>query len=313
MSTELEKDVTEALRFRAGEVPETPCPPLGAATRPGAARRGWLVPVAAAAAVVGLAAAAAVTFLPGDAGPADAPGITAAAPDRPAAGEVYYSHTKSQVEGGSAGEQELWQGPGRADAWQEKLVGMVHISVRADSGVNGSPSGTTEGECWPAPSTTDAACTAPGSWFNPNVDFLASAPRDPAVITQQLRDEATAEEERRTAPDGDFTATADTFSDENLNYLAFNYLRSVLSANGLPADLEQALEQVIATTPGIQVAENLANLDGERGTGYRLPDHEGALLTVIFDKDHHYIGSPEESFERGFAPGLGQPPSRMIG
>ncbi len=308
MSTELEKDVTEALRFRADEVPETPCPPLGFATR---SRRGWLVPVAAAAAVVGLAAA--VAFLPGDAGSADGPGITAVAPDRPAAGEVYYSHTKSRVGSGIVGERELWQGPGRADAWREKVVGMVRLPAGRPSGDNGSPDGTTDGECWPAPSTTDAACTAPGSWFSPNIEFLASVPRDPVVIKRQLRQDATAEEARRTATGGDFTATPDTFSDENLDYLAFNYLRSVLSANGLPADLEQALEQVIATMPGIQTARDMANLGGERGIGYSLPDHRGALLTVIFDNDHHYIGSPEESFERGFAPGIGQPPSRMIG
>jgi len=300
MSTELEKDVTEALRFRAAEVADTACPPLGV-TRQSASKRGWLVPVAAAAAVAGLAAAA-VAFLPGDSG-APNPAISAAAPEQPAAGEVYYSHEKTRLGEGEVGERELWQGQSRVGAWQMKLTGM--------SSVDGAQA--EHGECWPAATKTDAQCTAPGAWFNPNVEFLAAAPRDPAVITQQLRREATAEEQRRTAPGGDFTQSADTFSDENLDYLAFNYLRGVLSANGLPADLEPVLEQVIATTPGIQVTQDMANLDGKRGTGYGLADYSGKVLTVIIDKDHHYIGSPDESFERGIAPGLGQPPARMIG
>jgi hypothetical protein len=300
MSTELEKDVAAALRFRAAEVAETPCPPLGA-SRPNASRRGWLVPVTAAAAVAGLAAAG-VAFLPGDSGtgPAPNPAISAAAPDQPAAGEVYYSHQKARISPDRVGEFELWQGQGRIDAWQTKHTGVEWP-------------GPTTGECWPAPTTTDAQCTAPGTWFHPNVEFLAAAPRDPAVIKQQLRQEATAEEERRTAPGGDFTTSANTFSDENLDYLAFNYLRGVLSANGLPADLEPAIEQVIAATPGIQVTQDMANLDGKRGTGYGLADYSGTVLTVIIDEDHHYIGSPEESFERGFAPGLGRPPTRVIG
>ena len=303
MSTDLENELAAALRFQAGEVTDTPCPPLTAAP---AQKRGWLMPVtAAAAAVVGLVAAG-VVLLPGDGSQQQDVAVGAAS-------EVYYSRVVSGVPGRMLTEIELWQGQARTDAWQVKGVsGLKIVDGRVLPVEKVETLGPESGVCYPAETANDELCTAPGSWFNPTVDFLASAPRDPAVIKQQLRDEATAEEQRRTAPGGDFTADGKTFSDENLDYLELNYVKGLLTANGVPEDLEVALSRVVAEQfPGIRVAP-ATTLTGEEGTGYSLPNFEGVLLTVIFDDDGHYLGAPDQGVVHGFAPALGQPPSRLI-
>jgi hypothetical protein len=128
-----------------------------------------------------------------------------------------------------------------------------------------------------------------------------------------MHDAAIAEERRRTGFGGGFTADAGTFSASNLAYLELNHLRGLLSGNGVPDDLAVALRTVVRRMPGIQTRAGTANVLGERGTGYSLPDHRGKLLTVIFDADGRYLGSPEEAVVHGFAPALGEPPSRLIG
>ena len=306
MSTELEKDVAAALRFRADEVPDTPCPPLGAARVATQRPKRWLVPAAAAAAAVAGLTGAAIVLLPGSGGDGRDQ-VTAAAPT-----DVYYSRTLTES-GDRIIEMQLWQGKGRTDAWQQEGVGGTTIKdgrVVPDNSVQlDYPE---KGECYPAASPADEACAKPGSWFNPTPDFLAGAPRDATVIAQQLNDEAVAEEERRTAPGGDFDRTEETFSPANLAYLELNYLRGTLAVNGMPDDLTAVLRRVIAGMPGIQVTEDMANLTGQRGTGYSLPDHKGDLLTVIFDADSDYIGSPTEAVVRGMAPALGAAPSTLF-
>lgn len=64
--------------------------------------------------------------------------------------------------------------------------------------------------------------------------------------------------------------------------------------------------------PGIRT-EPMGNLLGEHGTGYSLPNEGGRLLSVIFDEQGRYLGAPSMSVHHGVAPGLGRPPSRMLG
>ncbi|MBB4907095.1 hypothetical protein [Actinophytocola algeriensis] len=305
MSTDLEKDLAAALRRRAGEVPDVPCPPLTAAAP--TPRRGWVMPVtAAAAAVVGLVVAG-VVLLPGDGGPQRQDAVVGQAP------EVYYSRVVSGVPGENLAEVELWQGKARTDAWRQKIVGGLKVvdgRVVPDSSM--TVLAPESGVCYPAVTASDEKCTAPGSWFNPTLDFLANAPRDPEAIVQQLHDEAVAEEARRTGPGGDFSADDKTFSAGNLAYLELNFLRRLLTGNGVPADLEVALEEAVKLLPGIQTQPDTANVLGEKGTGYSLPDYEGRLFTVIFDADGHYIGAPDQAVVHGLAPALGEPPSRLI-
>lgn len=303
MSTDLENDLAAALRCRAGDVPDTPCPPLGATPAP---RRGWFMPVTAAAAAVAGLVAAGVVLLPGDDGGRDV--TVGAAP------EVYYSRVVSGVRGENLIEVQLWQGKARTDEWRRESVGGRAVE---DGRVVPDPDvrieGPTSGFCYPAETASDERCAAPGSWFNPTPEFLAGASRDPGVIKQQLHDEAFAEEKRRTAPGGDFTADGKTFSDENLDYLQLNYLRQLLAGNAVPEDLEAVLHEVVAKLfPTIQHTPAMANLLGEKGSGYSLPDYDGRLLTVIFDRHGHYLGAPDQAVVHGFAPALGEPPSRLI-
>jgi hypothetical protein len=307
MSTDLENDLAAALRHRAGGVPVTPCPPLTAAAAP-APRRGWVMPVtAAAAAVIGVVAAGVVLLPGGGDQQKQQDTVVGQAP------EVYYSRIVTGVPGENLAEVELWQGKARTDAWRQKIVGGVKVvagRVVPDGSI--TVLAPESGSCYPAETTTDERCTAPGSWFNPTVDFLANAPRDPEVIVQQLHDEAVAEEELRTAPGGDFNADDKTFSDGNLAYLELNFLRPLLSGNGVPADLEVALRDAVKLLPGIQIQPDTANVLGEKGIGYSLPNYEGRLLTIIFDADGNYLGAPDQAVVHGFAPALGEPPTRLI-
>ena len=302
MSTDLEKDLAAALRHRAGEVPDLPFPSLTAAPAP---RRGWIMPViAAAAAVVGLAAAG-VVWLPDGGGEQDVAVGTAS--------EVYYSRVVSGVPGENLSEVQLWQGKSHTDEWRQKVVVGRRVEngrvVPDDSMAVVAPE---SGVCYPAETATDERCSAPGSWFNPTLDFLAKAPRDPEVIAQQLHDEAVAEQERRTGPGGDFTVDDKTFSAGNLAYLELNFVRQLLTGNGVPADLEVALRDAVQLLPGVQAHLETANLLGEKGIAYSLPDYSGRLLMVIFDADGHFIGAPDLAVVHGFAPALGEPPSRLI-
>lgn len=113
MSTDLEKDLAAALRHRADEVSDLPCPPLTAAPAP---RRRWIMPVTAAAAVVAGLVAAGVVWLPGSGG-GDQDSTVGTAP------EVYYSRVVSKGPGPHFVELELWQGKGRTDEWRQDAVG----------------------------------------------------------------------------------------------------------------------------------------------------------------------------------------------
>jgi hypothetical protein len=309
MNTELEDTVSQALRARAGEVPHTPMPLLGAATTaPARPRRGWMVPVAAAGVVL-LAVGAAVLLGPGgDDGPSQkvdvAQGVIAP-------GEVYYSLHLSAAGAGSYVERQVWQPQDPAADWKvESVIGQTIKDGRVVPGDGKLQS--LKGECEDGTETEGKPCPGPAGWFNPTPEFLAVAPRDPAVIKQQLHDAAVAEEQKRTAPGGGFSESSDSFSDANLAYLELNYLRGLLASNGVPVELSAALHQVIQDLPAIEVKNDVANLTGQRGTAYTLYDHKNQPLTVIFDAQNHYLGSPQESVHHGVAPAVGQPPSRML-
>lgn len=285
-------EITEALHARADAVPHSPMPRLGQATR-----RRWPVPVAAAVAVVA-AVGAVVVALSGN----DAPDKVATPPPATglAPGEVYYTLRLTDIGAGHYfRETQLWQPPDRAGEWRQQVVGGQSIKdgrVVPGGRLDAPPGGV----CYPATTATDKSCTAPGSWFNPTVDFVASAPRDPATIAEQLH--AAALDVLRQNGQGEDLAPM----------LELNRIGELLAGNGVPPELSAALRQVAAGLPGVTVTENTANLAGETGTGYSLPHPSAGTVTVIFDRDDHYIGSPTESVHHGIAPGLGRPPSRML-
>lgn len=293
MNTDLEDAVAEALRARAGEVPHAPMPQLGRRTR-----RAWLAPVAAAAVVVVAAAVTVVVLSGGNDAPAPvATPPTATAPSTVLApGEVYYSVELTRQGGGPViREFELWQPPERTGEWRQHLV--FGQSIKDGHVV---PAGQTQyppgGVCFPAREVTDDNCTMPGAWSNPTVDFLATAPRDPETIMDQIH----------------ASVLADGAPEDLVPLRELYRVKGVLSSNGVPPALASALREVTAALPGVIVTEHMANLTGERGTGYSYPTPGAGLATIIFDADGHYIGSPTESVHHGVAPALGEPPSRML-
>lgn len=301
MNSDLEDAIVNALRAKAEAVPPTPVPPLGAATtvRPVPARRGWLVPAAAALVAVVAVGAAVFVFATGGETPAPVAGSEARQGDL-APGEVYYSLRLSSVGDGDAVlEYELWQPKDRAGEWRQKVAGGPTIEdgrvVPGDGAVATRPGGV----CYPAFTETEKSCTTPPSWRNPTVEFLATAPRDPATIRAQLHSIAVAE--------------LGNGADDLVNLFELRMIGVVLTGNGVPPELSSALRQVTAAIPGVTVTANMADLLGERGTGYSLDLPTGGALTVIFDADDRYLGSPTEAVRHGVAPGLGLPPSRMLG
>jgi hypothetical protein len=300
---DLEDAVADALRAKAAAVPHSPMPRLERARR---ARRGWLVPVAAAAVAVVAAGAAVFVFSSRDqshpATVTTSPSTTTSAPSSQtlAPGEVYYSlRLTAQANGQVIREIQLWQPSDRAGEWRQAVeFGQTIKDGRVVPGA-GHVEGPSGGVCYPARQPTDDSCTAPPSWSNPTVDFLATAPRDPATIADQLHAEAMA------------VLSSNGQGEELAPTVELHYVSEVLAANGVPADLSRALEQVVAGLPGVTVTQNMATLTGERGTGYSLPLPQGGSTAAIF-ADGHYLGSPTEVVHHGVAPGLGQPPSRML-
>ena len=330
MNTELERSVADALRAKAGAVPNTPMPRLRRAVETGRtaqARRGRLMPVMAAVVAAVVVGVAAFVLDPGDNASVPVTGTspTATSPSGLAQGEVYYSLRlspcgfaegqstqissacpKSSAMGGDAVvEEQLWQTRDRAGEWSQQVA--TGQSIRNGRVVPDSAYTPPGGVCYPAFSATDDACAAPGSWLNPTVDFLAMAPRDPATIGPQIHGDVAAWLHANDPQ----TALADNSADV-VDLLQLHFISQLLTANGVPHELSKALQQVVAAIPGVEVTEDMANLTGERGSSYSLRDPQGALLTVIFDADGDYIGSPTVAVRHGVAPGLGQPPSRMF-
>ncbi|HYQ67505.1 hypothetical protein [Actinophytocola sp.] len=291
MNTELEDSLADALRAKANAVAPSRMPRLGRA----APARGRLVPLVAAAVAAVAIGGAAIVLAPGDAAPA----VKVATPGALAPGEVYYSlRLTSQANGQAIMEKQLWQPRQRTGEWRQRMATGRTIEngrVVPAGAVTPRPGG----KCYPAYKVTDENCTAPGSWLNPTVDFLATAPRDPATIGEQFHAAAVAQLE------GDQSG--------DLAYLVeLRMIGELLAGNGVPPELSGALRQVVAAMPGIAVTEGMANLTGAQGTGYSLPKPKGNPQTVIFKADNTYLGSPTESIRHGIAPGLGQPPSRML-
>ncbi|GAB1511922.1 hypothetical protein [Actinophytocola sp. KF-1] len=289
MNADLEDALAEALRAKADAVPPTPMPRLGEPVR-----RTRLVPVAASLFVAAAVVAAAVLFVPRDEQAPPAAVTTTTTTAVPSDGGVYYSLRLSSIAGGKViRETQLWQERERTGEWRQRVVDGSSIEngrVVPGPGRVDAPDG---GACYPSLSATEELCTTPGTWMNPTVDFLATAPRDPATIAAQLHAEAAA------------------VSADLAPVLELRAVGLLLGGNGVPEDLPGVLREVVAGLPGVEVVTDMADLTGRKGTGYRLP-HPGGQVVVIFDGDDRYLGSPTEAVRHGIAPGLGEPPARMF-
>jgi hypothetical protein len=301
MNTDLEDAITNALHAKANTAPTPPMPRLGAAVR----RHSRLIPVAAAIVTVAAVGATAIALSIPDSNPVSPPATqssTAADPSTLAPGEVYYSlHLTAMGTGEVISETQLWQPREQAGEWRQAVeMGMTIEDGRVVPGV-GEVRANPSGYCYPAHKKSDPGCTRPGDWFNPTVDFLATVSRDPATLGEQLRAEVV-----------ETLARSESNSENNIRVLELSRIGEVLTGNGVPQGLSSALREVAAAIPGVTVEEDVANLVGERGTGYSLPHPTGGKVMVIFTENDQYVGSPTRAVRHGIAPGLGQPPSRWL-
>ena len=102
-----------------------------------------------------------------------------------------------------------------------------------------------------------------GAWQQPSDQFLASLPRDAGALHDRLR--------RDTEGRG---------SDPDLEVLV--YVADVLRTGLVPADLRAALYRALAKVPGLEITEQVANLDGREGTAYGI-SRAGTRHDVIID------------------------------
>jgi hypothetical protein len=140
----------------------------------------------------------------------------------------------------------------------------------------GWPEGEWRAPCgdWFAQEEGRQPCATPGSWQTPNEEFMVSLPRDPDQLYDRLR--------RDTKGHG---------SDEDLEMLV--YVADLLRSGLVPADLRAALYRVLAKVSGLQITEQVANLDGQKGTAYGL-SAAGTRHDVIIDPvTGQFIGERE--------------------
>ena len=308
MTTDIDAELRAALRSRAGQVPHSPMPPLPApARRP---RAHWLVPVAAAAAVIAGIAGAVVAIAPGE---QDSPPPAASlvpAPDRPTPGpgEFYYSRSVRDANDYYV-EVEVWQSPRRTGPFEERAVGGTLDDGRVIPDPDEEPELRT-GACYPFDAAATVACRQQPSWpIYPSLDFLAAAPTEPAALRKQLRTAALADAQAL-VNDGVLPAE-EALGERGLAGRMLSYIQLTLAGNGVPEKLRTTLREVAISLPGVEVLENTADALGRRGTGYRIDEHPDGESTLIFDGDT-YLGSPDQAVFHGIAPGLGRPPSRLL-
>jgi hypothetical protein len=116
---------------------------------------------------------------------------------------------------------------------------------------------------WNASGQGKKPCSTPGGWQTPNAKFMASLPRDPDQLYDRLRKD-----------------TAGHGSDENLEMLV--YVADMLRSGLVPADLRAALYRTLAKVPNLEITEQVANLDGQKGTSYGI-SADGKRQDVIID------------------------------
>lgn len=146
----------------------------------------------------------------------------------------------------------------------------------------GWPEGEWRAPCgdWFAVEEGREPCATEGSWQGPDEEFLASLPRD----TQALYDRLRADTEGRG-------------QDPDLEMVV--YVADVLRTGLVPADLRAALYRALAKVPGLEITEQVANLDGVAGTAYGI-SVGGVRHDVIVDPETGQFIGERQVTEDGF-------------
>jgi len=167
-----------------------------------------------------------------------------------------------------------------------KWVSGTEAEAKAAGWTSVDEPGWPEGE-WRAPCgdwfATDEGkkpCATPGTWQTPNAEFMASLPRDPDQLYDRLRKD-----------------TAGRGNDENMEMLV--YVADMLRSGLVPADLRAALYRTLAKVPGLEITEQVANLDGQKGTSYGI-SAGGERHDVIIDPATGQFIGERQIVEEGY-------------
>jgi hypothetical protein len=151
------------------------------------------------------------------------------------------------------------------------------------------PEGEWRAACgdWFAEEEKRKPCSAQGSWQSPNAEFMASLPREPEELYDRL--------------------AADVGDRGEVHMLT--YVADILRSGLVPADLRAALYRVLAQVPGLEITEQVANLDGAKGTAYGISENGTRHEVIIDPATGQFIGERQIT-EKGFA---GIPAGTVIG
>jgi hypothetical protein len=125
----------------------------------------------------------------------------------------------------------------------------------------------------PASSETKVPCGEfdGGGWQQPSTEFLAGLPRDAGALHARLVEDIEGHG-----------------NDPDMEVLV--YVADVLRSGQVPADLRAALYRALAMVPGLEITEQVANLDGHTGTAFGI-SRGGDRHDVIIDRDRgDFIG-----------------------
>lgn len=128
---------------------------------------------------------------------------------------------------------------------------------------------------WSAEDERRKVCTREGSWQSPDAEFLASLPRDPDQLYDRLRDDV---------------------GDRGEAHVV-TYVADVLRSGLVPADLRAALYRALGKVPGLEITEEIANLDGQKGTAFGIVDDGQRHDVIIAPATGQFIGERQISTE----------------
>jgi hypothetical protein len=109
---------------------------------------------------------------------------------------------------------------------------------------------------------------APGDWEVPNLEFMASLPRDPKELYDDLSRQ----------------------KDADTGIGMVDYIAHMLNSGSVPADLRAALYRVLGMVPGVRVTQQVASLDGRSGVAFGIADDEVRRDVIIDPGTSEYIG-----------------------
>jgi hypothetical protein len=270
-----------------------PEPPVGPARTPRRRRRRWLT-AGAAAAVLACAAVVSQT-LPGT-DPTQqtalaaetlnrAANLVADRPDAPVGrGRYRYIRTHAWNMGGGDGGppvavlqesvREIWKPARWTGEWLQRdtITGRRRVIMGTEAQARAA------GLLEPVPEPHDLRAprsTRHGDWESPTPHWMASLPRDPKQLYERLSKDA----------------LFDEHGTSHIVTTAADALRTGL----LPADLRAALYRALTYTPGLEVTERAANLDGATGTALGISSERGTTRQdIILDPaTGQFIGERE--------------------